>query len=125
MEAINKNFINNTYEMFREVTHTRKLILFGCGREANVAFDRFLNGLKVDYFIDNDASRWYTKFREYEILPPIFLQNEDMENVVILISRQRIFGAEEQLLKLGVKYYFASVAFIDMNLDKGDFLIIL
>jgi hypothetical protein len=122
---MNTNFLNNTIDNFLQCAYGKKLILFGAGDEMYKALPLFVecNGLKAEYAVDNDFRKWYSRFLGLKIYEPSVLKDEDPDKTVVLITSLYPHRIEEQIVKLGMKYYYSSYLFVEMNLGKRQFLV--
>ena len=108
------HFEYNSFKNFECCIKDKNLVLFGTGVNGKKALDDISSITKVLYFIDNDPWRRHTKFCGFDVFTPEFLLKEDKKKLVVLITHNFIFDAEEQLLRLGVEYYFAYAMFFDI-----------
>jgi FlaA1/EpsC-like NDP-sugar epimerase len=115
----NLHFENNSFKNFRNCVKDKKLVIMGAGGKGKATLKYILSITKVAYFVDNNPWKWNTSFEELGVFAPEILLNEDKEKTVVLIAiPDNVFTAEEQLLSLGIKYYFAFQMFFDKTLEN-------
>jgi len=96
--------VNTTAEKFPGIYNGKKVICFGAGITGKIICEGFQEeGLldSIDYFVDNDASKWGTMFKvgtkEFRILAPECLKEEYFENKIIFITSRFWDQMVEQL----------------------------
>lgn len=125
MDKDNKRFQNNTLENFLQCIPNKKLVLFGAGNEMTVCLDKIIDAyhLNVEYLVDNDFRKWYTNYYGYEVREPQYLAREGIDAVVVLITSMFPFRIEQQLIRMGIKYYFSSLLFLERHMGKQQFIV--
>lgn len=122
----NTDFLCNTEEQFYScVNDGRKLILFGAGAEMEKSMKHIIGPaqLKADYIVDNDFRKWYSRYFGMQIKEPDCLREEDPEHIVVLITSVYPYRIEKQLKRLGIKYYFSSLLFLEEHIGKYQFMV--
>ncbi len=109
MDRNNKSFQNNSLENFLQCVQNKKLVLFGAGNELGVCFDKVIDAyhLDIEYIVDNDFRKWYTDYFGYEIREPQCMVRDDCNDMVVLITSIYPFRIEQQLIGMGIKYYYS------------------
>ena len=121
--------MNNTKGNFLKLAQEgKRIILFGAGNEMVKAMEKIIypNHLTVDYMVDNDFRKWYTKYFDIEIKEPTCLDSEDMDNIIVLITSIYPYRIEKQLNRLGgggTKYYFSSLLFMEEHIGNEQFML--
>ena len=95
------NIINGGIDDFQTQLEDKKLAVWGCGRVARDIYDKWRLQNKIQFFVDNDATK--TVFEtKYEKVPVIrleqFIRCVDIQNTVLLISP--IYTAPEIIAQL-------------------------
>lgn len=124
MNLSNEKFINNTLDNFLQCIPNKKVVMFGAGREMTICLDEIIDlyQISVEYVVDNDFRKWYTNFCGYEIREPEYLQQE-AKDVVVLITSIYPFRIENQLIRMGIKFYFSSLLFLERHIGKQQFVV--
>ena len=125
MNFENKSFRNNTEHNFMQCVESgKKLILFGAGAEMKKAMELLIEpySLKAAYVADNDFRKWYSRYCGIEIKEPACLEKEDAEEIVVLITSMYPYRIEKQLNRMGIKYYYSSLLFIEEHMGKQNFI---
>lgn len=123
----NVHFINNTIENFMQsLNDTGKLIVFGCGNQFKEALHDFIipKDLSVEYAVDNDFRKWYSKMWDVIIFPPDKLCKNATDNTVLITSLYP-FRIEDQLVDMGVENYFSYNLFVEDKMGKHQFIVML
>lgn len=116
---------NNTVENFLNVVKNKRLILFGAGNECLNCLETIIeaNKIDIDYIVDNDYRKWYSKIWGYEIKEPTVLCEEEKENIVVLITSMYPLRIERQLKKIGICHIYASLLFLDRHINQQQFMV--
>jgi len=77
---------------------TSKIIGWGTSSYFEYYIDKIT--LRLDYLVDNDSSKWGTFIHGIEVLPPEFIQNENLNPLIVIFSS---FSSEiiEQIERMG------------------------
>ena len=90
------------------LTKNKKIILFGAGIVAKKFIKRFNND-KIAYLVDNNKSKWNTKFDDFfDIKPVKSLEEEKLENTIILIcttSFTDVINSLKKNNKIKIKFF--------------------
>ena len=81
------------------------------------------NGLKVSYSVDNDFRKWYSKYCGIEIREPECLKDENVNDVVVLITSVYPYRIEKQLQRYGIHYYYSSLLFLEEHIGQQQFMV--
>ena len=86
----------------------KKVIIFGAGNNGKSLLEKLVNhGITPAYFVDNKSKEKYIQFNghNYSIFKPDVLENEEKENLKIIITAAKPYGAEihSQLAKMGME----------------------
>lgn len=125
MDKDNMNFKNNNLENFLCCIKDKKLVLFGAGNEMRECLDKIIDKYKmnVEYVVDNDFRKWYSNYLGYEIREPKCLIQDNLDGVVVLITSMYPFRIEQQLIRMGIKFYFSSLLFLERHMGKQQFIV--
>lgn len=125
MDKNNKSFQNNTLDNFLQCIQNKKLVLFGAGNEMAVCLDKIIDAyhLNIEYIVDNDFRKWYTNYYGHEIREPKCLIRDNIDNIIVLITSMYPFRIEQQLIGMGIKYYFSSLLFLERHMGKQQFIV--
>lgn len=117
---------NNTIDNFIKTAKDKKVVLFGAGNQLLNVLETItdVNNITPDYIVDNDFRKWYSNIWGYEIKEPLVLLDEDMDNLVVLITSMYPLRIEEQLKKMGVKHYYSSLLFLEKHIGQQQFIVL-
>ena len=107
-------------KQFIESMSNKKIIMFGTGSTAISIVNKLPN--LIDYYVDNDSSKWMNDFFGRKVLSPGVLLNEEKGNFIILISSMFYDEISIQLEDMGFQhlsdYYNAMDLFVNpLNYD--------
>ncbi len=114
---MNKSFLHNEQHIFYDLITDRKWIAFGAGGEFARAIGYHGKIKMPEYVVDNNKLLWGKEIHGIPLRNPETLKYEDPESVVVLITTNYFFYIEPQLISSGIKYYFASLLFLDRYFD--------
>ena len=104
---------NTIYEFEKQVIG-KKLVVFGGGFGYDEVKETIIKDKTVCYIIDNDEKKHGVIHDGVPISPVDTLKNEDVNDIVVLITfNRRLSQAIEQLKQYGVQNYFFSTLFLD------------
>ena len=116
---MNTDYINNIdfkyIKNILDINYGKKVFCFGAGTAAEILMDLFGENLKVNKFLDNNASLWGDSIKGVEIDNPEKLLEEKDKFVVLILSRH-VYEISLQLNNYGLKkeqdYYDIYTSFL-------------
>lgn len=118
MKFFNKSFLKNEQSSFHDLIARKEWIAFGAGAELTKSIEYHGKIKMPKYIVDNNKSLWGKEIHGIPVRNPEMLECENPETYVVLITTQFFFSIEAQLINLGVKYYFASLLFLERYFDR-------
>ena len=122
---MNTDYINNIdfkyIKNILDINYGKKVFCFGAGTAAEILMDLFGENLKVNKFLDNNASLWGDSIKGVEIDNPEKLLEEKDKFVVLILSRH-VYEISLQLNNYGLKkeqdYYDIYTSFLPYFMVK-------
>lgn len=100
-----KKITQRTWEEFEEAIKRKKLIIFGAGSALDDIFSKYDDD--IEYIVDNDEKKWQCTYQGVNIYSPAKLKEENVEEIIVLISSVFVKSISEQLKEYGCNNIFS------------------
>ncbi len=112
---------NNSSEILEKLSKAKELIIFGTGNYGMLVLGALKKkNIKVDYFCDNNKSRWGKVYGGLKVISPEDLKKTNNETPILITSLNFPY-IKRQLKDLGLSnYYDCDFLLSEINLDLKD-----